>query len=168
MEAPMTTPFPNAALPQAFSIGDQVKWFISESAVSPYVGRVYAINPKTVKVYVTWPVGGNTQHSPEELLIVPPEQGQSVINAPAPGYDSWEVRKSEKTFGKLTPATIQKMAAALAESEIVEEVVKQASDLKSAGFPDIVAHDRLTSVFSGIASDAAIRQAMSQVYSEIL
>lgn len=165
--------YPSAVRPEDFKIGDQVKWFISESAISPYIGRVYAINPKTVKIWVTWPIGGNTQHGPEELLLVPPEQGLSAITQPAPGGYNWEVQKSEKIFGKLTPAVVapadmKKMASALVETHMAEEVTRFASACKDYGYPDVITHDRLSSVYGTVASPEVLKQALRQVYSTVL
>jgi hypothetical protein len=162
--------YPHAARPEDFKIGDQVKWFISESAVSPYVGRVYAINPKTVKVWVTWPIGGNTQHGPEELILVPPEQGLSVITQPAPGGSNWEVQKSERIFGKLTPANVvapsemKKMASSIVSSEMAESAVRLASAMASDGMHELIAHDRMTTVYGGILPPDAIKSALQQAY----
>ncbi len=165
--------FPNAVRPEDFKVGDQVKWYVSESSISPYVGRVYAINPKTVKVWVVWPVGGNTQHGPEELILVPPEQGLSPITQPVSGGSNWEVQKSEKIFGKLTPATVapsdlKKMARTMVASGMAGEVARYASACKIGGYNELVTHDRLTSVFGNLTDAGVIKQALQQVFSSDL
>ena len=160
---------PHGVRPEDFKIGDQVRWFVSDRALSPDIGRIYAINPKTVKVMVTWPVGGNCTHSPEELVLVPPEQGISPITQPAPGYMTWEVAKSEKVFGKLTPATpgpaqIKKSASTMVSALMLEDAMKFASACKDAGMNEVLVHDRVATVYSGIISSAAIKTAAESVF----
>jgi len=56
--------YPMGVAPEDYSVGDTVKWFIDQNAISPYVGKVTHIVPATNKVWVVWPVGGSTQHNP--------------------------------------------------------------------------------------------------------
>lgn len=160
---------PHAVRPEDYKIGDQVRWYVTDSTMSPYIGRIYAINPKTNKVMVTWPVGGNATHSPEELVLIPPELGISPITQPAPGYMTWEVAKSEKIFGKLTPATmspaeIKKSASVLVTAYLEEEASKYAETCKQAGYNDVLVMDRVASVYSGLITNSALSAAVEKAF----
>ena len=176
----MTALYPNSADTDAYHIGDTVRWYITERAISPYIGRVVAINPKTVKIWVTWPIGDTTQHGPEELLFVPPEQGSSPISQRA-GYDSYEISQSEKYFGKLTPATmtpaelqksasgvVDKMSATKVASAFVmgsmQRIASEASDMRAAGFSDAQAYVALLCKHFASVPDDSIRDAIQTAY----
>lgn len=105
--------YPSSVAPEDFKIGDSVKRYINEQSISPNPGKVVAISPKTYKVWVCWPVGGTEQHSPEELILVPKEQGLSLVNHDN-GYDSYDKQLSAKSFGILTPAGRMRLAKTVA------------------------------------------------------
>jgi hypothetical protein len=163
----MSAFFPNSASTEAFAIGDPVRWYITERAISPYIGRVVAKNPHTVKIYVTWPVGDTTQHNPEELIFVPPEQGRSPVQERA-GYDSWEILKSEQVFGKLTPASpadLQKTASGIAgKMKVVAMAKDDARTLQSSGLTDLQTYHNLYAKHAGAIGDEAVRSVVASVY----
>jgi len=186
--------FPMGVAPEDFSVGDTVKWFIDQNAVSPYLGKVTHIVPATNKVWVVWPVGGSTQHNPEELIIIPPEQGVSPINTDA-GYSSFEKSKSEKFFGTLNPKVIKKLASnivatkdenlsdALASDQLGDSANKLASKVassyidkfvgkiqedvklcKNASLNDLQAYNKVYGRYSKVASDTFIKDQVFAVY----
>lgn len=176
----MSSLYPHSADTNSFKIGDTVRWYINERAISPYVGRVSAISPKIVKIWVTWPVGDTTQHGPEELLFVPPEQGSSPI-VQRSGYDSYDITQSEKYFGKLTPATLtpselqksasdlmSKVSATKVASDFTKEsmsrVASEAAQMKSAGFSDVQAYVNLLGKHIASVSDDVIKDAIQNAY----
>lgn len=166
----MASLFPNSADTDSFSIGDPVRWYINERAISPYIGRVVAKNPKTVKIWVTWPVGDTTQHTPEELIFVPPEQGRSPVQERA-GYDSWEILQSEKYFGKLTPATpqspsdIAKTASKIAGHAKAKAVAADdAKNMKTAGDTDLQAYHKLFAKHASTVGDDTLRDIVVEAY----
>lgn len=105
--------YPSSVAPEDFKIGDSVKRYVNELSISPYVGKVVTISPKTYKVWVCWPIGGTEQHGPEELILVPKEQGLSLVNHDN-GYDSYDKQLSAKSFGVLTPAGRMRLAKVVA------------------------------------------------------
>ena len=174
--------FPNSASTDSYKIGDTVRWYISERAISPYIGRVVAINPKTVKIWVTWPVGDTTQHGPEELIFVPPEQGSSPITQRG-GYDSYEITQSEKYFGKLTPATmppsdLQKAASDMARQASVSKlagafleerktvIASEVRSLKASGLGEVQAYLETFGKHGSLVPDEMIREAVTQGYKQ--
>lgn len=185
----MASLYPNSADTNAFKIGDAVRWYINERAISPYIGRVSAISPKIVKIWVTWPIGDTTQHGPEELLFVPPEQGSSPIIERS-GYDSYDIAQSEKYYGKLTPATLtpsqlqksastlvakvnegeraksaSRVASSFAQGNMLR-IASEASAMKSSGFSDVQAYVALLGKHASTVPDADIKSAVQDTYKE--
>ena len=89
-----------SAVATNYKVGDQVKWVISESQISPYVGLVTEICPGINKIWVEMPVGGNQQFAPEDLILVPVEQGISPVQH-STGYSSFDKERSHKENGEL-------------------------------------------------------------------
>jgi hypothetical protein len=144
--------YPVSVAPEDYRIGDSVKWFIDATNISPYVGKVVAISPKIHKVWVTWPIGDTVQHAPEELILIPPTMGLSVVNHDN-GYDSYDKQLSAENFGTLTPTARRRLASQVArkfahlgtdeitlEDKAVAPQHKQAADL-SAKFKTKLASD---------------------------
>jgi len=94
--------YPVSVAPEDYKVGDNVKWFASSTDISPYVGRVTAISPKIHKVWVTWPIGVTQQMSPEELILVPPTVGISVVQRDN-DVSSYDKQMSAKYFGTASP-----------------------------------------------------------------
>lgn len=93
--------YPNpSASASNFKIGDKVRWYISENCISPYIGKVTHICPKTNKVWVEFPVGGNQQKDPSELMLANITERSEITEDT--GYDSYERIKSERNFGSLS------------------------------------------------------------------
>lgn len=182
----MTSLHPNSASVESFKPGMQVRWFIDSANTSPYIGRVTHTVPATVKVWVEWPVGYATQHGPEELLIVPPQEGLSQVDEDD-GYSSYEKTLSEKEFGKMGPNKLKERAFKLASrtagillvddtdmasrvaSDHTRELFRVACLAKSSldeGKTGLQAYDAAFAKFAGICSDESIRGQISLVYAD--
>lgn len=160
----MSIPYPSGASALAFKIGSPVRISLDQRNLLPAIGTVYAVNPKTNKVFVAWPTGGNTQHAPDELAIVPPEQGLPTVTAPAPGYSSWEVSKSEKLYGALTPESLKKSASSLASGIVLSEAICTAQAFAKAGSTRTDAMDGMLSIYSGLLTDDKVAAAVREAY----
>jgi hypothetical protein len=181
--------YPHSVGATDYKVGQQVKWFVNENEKSPYIGVVTEIAPSSNKVYVEWPVGGNQQMDPTELLIVSPESdGFSPIHTES-GYSSYEKEKSKKQFGDISPKVLklaekliastnkidsdkcrsEKMASKIANSFSTDVVEKIAGDIlgcKKTGMSDIEAYQTVYAKHSSACSDHFIRSAVSKIYSE--
>ena len=92
--------YPMMADAKNFCIGDCVRKFVSERAVTPYIGVVTQVVPSTQKVWVEWPTE-NSQESPELLIKVNPNIDGMPTVCQDSGYSSWEKTLSEQMQGHL-------------------------------------------------------------------
>lgn len=178
--------YPVSVAAEDYKVGDNVKWFSSSTDISPYVGRVVAISPKICKVWVTWPIGETQQMAPEELILVPPTQGISVVPADN-GYDSVDKQMSAKYFGTVPPVKRDVVTLKLAqdfskfvgmvskkatESKATEEFAKKASSKiasmssahKLAGKTSMQSYASVFDAFGASVSDDAIRTIITNIY----
>lgn len=140
--------YPSTIAPEDYRIGDSVKRFINENAITPFAGKVVAIVPKTYKVWVSWPISGTEQHSPDELIIVPREyEGTSLVNHDG-GYDSYEKQQSAKSFGVLTPAGRMRLARTIAHKFANEGYAKDKVFIQAL-------KDKDTAVINDMLQDSA-------------
>jgi len=183
--------FPNpSAAPEVFNIGDPVRWYIDEKSVSPYVGRVVAVEPAIYKVWVEWPVGGKRQHSPEELILVPPQDGRPTVEGES-GYTNYGIQESYEDFGKLESekakklakdivskvkkdtnknTKIQKMASKIAgkfASDVVDKISTDIVECKDKGFNEVYTYQNIYKKYSNTCSDHFIRYAIEKIYNEL-
>ena len=183
-----TRQFPHpSAEATAFKVGDQVRWTVL-SGKSPYVGSVTHIHPGINKVDVELPVGGNQRFSPEELVLVPKEDGKSTVTKDT-SYSSYDKAKSEAAYGKFGDKDkkmaakvaamsagvteevykTSKMASGIAEKFAGDVVEKLASDTLACvqdGMTDIQAYQKLYPKYETICSDGFMRAAIGRVYKE--
>ena len=162
----MSIPYPAGASALAFKIGAPVRISIDQRNLLPAIGTVYAINPKTNKIFVAWPTGGNTQHAPDELALVPPEQGLPTVVAPAPGYSSWEVAKSERLYGALTPESLKKSASSITASVMSGSATSIARGLRKSGSARTDTMDKMISIYAGILPGDRIASIVDEAYAE--
>jgi hypothetical protein len=164
--------FPNpSASATDFKVGDNVKWFISEKMISPYVGVVTHVCPKTNKVWVEFPIGGNQQRDPSELILVPYPQGISPVTEDT-GYESYEKILSEKNRGTIKKSSVlsddlKKKASKIANNFANEVVSKIASDIVDCikeGKTDIQTYYNIYPIYKNICSDGFIKYAISKIY----
>lgn len=183
--------FPNpSAAPEIFNIGDAVRWYTSEKSISPYVGRVVAVEPGIVKVWVEWPVGGKRQHSPEELILVPPQDGKPTVNEES-GYTNYGIQESYEDFGKLESekarklannivsnvkkdtgrnGKIQKMASKIAgkfAENVVEKLSTDIAQCKDKGYNEVFTYQSIYKKYANTCSDHLIRYAIEKIYNEL-
>jgi hypothetical protein len=168
-----------------YKIGDQVKWFTSEKSISPYVGVVTQVCPAINKVWVDFPVGGNQQKDPTELILITPFVGTSPVNEDT-GYDSYDKTISKENYGTLQD-NVKKMAKDMTSKEAYERrmsgmaskvagtfadtvVTKLANDIVACvnkGLKDIQAYQSLYPQYVNICSDGFMRSAVSKIYKSI-
>lgn len=164
-----------------FKVGDHVKWFVSEKYISPYIGVVTHVCPKTNKIWVEFPVGGNQQRDPSELIHVQRAQGRSPVNEDT-GYDSYEKIVSEINRGSIRDklikvdkdndkdndkAKIKKMASKVAYNFADKIVTKIASDIIECindNKTTIQAYQYIYPLYNKVCSDNFIRYAIFKVY----
>jgi len=180
--------FPNAAAPENFKVGQQVRWYVGEKNISPYIGRIVEICPGISKVWVEWPVGGKQQHSPEDLIVVTPESyGVSTIKGDegTASYSNYDTTLSEENYGKMSPkvvklaekltakkeSNISKMASSIANkfaSEVVEKLSSDVLSCKTKGMSDIQTYQVLYPRYEKTCSDNFMRSAITKIYEEIV
>jgi len=128
----------------------------------------------------------------EELIIVPPEQGESPVSVDSRLQLVREKDKSEKFFGTLSPKVIKKLAHSVVSAKderlaglLVEkeETPKMASKIadtfaanninkvtervmmcKQAGLSDLQAYHKMYDLYSKTASDTSLRDSVFSVY----
>jgi hypothetical protein len=179
--------FPNpSASADSYKVGDQVRWFVNERSISPYVGIVTEICPAINKVYVEFPIGGNQQKDPTELILVTPYTGKSPVIKET-GYDSYDKNLSKENYGTFREQT-KKMASRMAAIEFGKEfermrlagmasriasnfaetvVTKLAKDTIyciEKNMNDVQAYQSLYASYSNICSDDFIRKSISKIY----
>lgn len=180
-------PNPSAAA-ENFHVGDQVRWFVNEREISPYIGRVTEISGPANKVWVDFPIGGNQQKDPTELILVTPFQGASQVTEES-GYNSYEKQISNRNYGTLRDRSVkladsivkkelgegrknsrvQKMASKVARdfaTDVVEKFSKDVLANFKAGHSDIQAYQRLYPHYERICSDDFMRTAIGIIYKE--
>ena len=181
--------FPNpTADAQAFKVGQQVKWYVNSNEISPYIGRVSEICPGINKVWVEWPVGGNTQMDPTDLIIVPLFQGVSPIMEES-GYSSYDKQRSQEQYGVMGPnvhklarkmvanqiaaeekqASEKVMAARIAKNfatDVVDKLAGAVLDCVEKGMSDVQAYQHIYPNFEAICSDGFLREAVEKVYQQ--
>lgn len=176
-----------SAVATNFKVGDAVKWVISETQISPYVGVVSEICPGINKVWVEMPVGGNQQFDPVDLILVPREQGIPLVQRNT-GYSSYDKERSHQDFGTFdNPKVIKlaeevlakrlnmdvgtyrlsKMASDIAQKYATDFIDKIASDIvscKSNGKTDIQAYQDIYKKYAFKCSDGFIKSAIQKIY----
>jgi hypothetical protein len=178
-------PHPSASA-ESFKIGDLVKWYVSEREISPYIGKVTQVCPGINKVWVEFPIGGNQQKDPTELILVSPFAGMSPVQEDT-GYSDYAKKISEKNYGTLEENTLRmaqkllakqnkkasvedpiaKMASKIASSFANEVVEKLAGDVVScieADLNDVQAYQKLYPNYENICSDGFMRTAIQKIY----
>lgn len=179
-----------SALATNYKVGDPVRWMISQTDISPYIGKVSEVCPGINKVWVEFPVGGNQQVDPSELIIVPPEQGVSPVQF-STGYSSYDKEISHRNYGTLSDPKVVKLAKSLiakASSEKNEEyrisslaskvantfatdtVEKLASDILKCfekGMNDISTYQSVYNKYGSKCSDGFLRHAVQSIAAEI-
>lgn len=181
--------FPHSVGAKDFDVGQQVRWYSNEKEKSPYIGVVTEIAPSSNKVYVEWPVGGNQQMDPTDLMIVTPESdGVSPIKSET-GYSSYEKEKSKKQRGKFSPKVLKlaeriaassqdlspeeyrtkKMASYIAgrfSNTVVKKLAADIVNCKKYGMSDIESYQSLYSDYQNKCSDHFLRSAISTVFKD--
>lgn len=170
-------PHPSADA-RVFKPGDPVKWFVNENEISPYVGRVTEICPGINKVWVEFPVGGNQQMDPMDLILVPPTQGLPTVVQES-GYSNYDKQKSKNTYGTMEQnlaeqakrlakkAYSKKMASRVADKFACGIVEKLSSDVMSCinrGLSDVQAYQEVYPKYEKICSDGFMRLAIEKIY----
>lgn len=137
-------PYPphKSALATNFKVGDPVRWMVSQTQISPYIGKVTEVCPSINKLWVEMPVGGNLQYSPEELILVPPEQGISPVQH-STGYSSYDKEISHRDYGTLSDPKVAKLAKDLVNKTAglgieVKKITKMASKVARVFATDVV------------------------------
>jgi hypothetical protein len=183
-------PYPpnKSAVAINFKVGDPVKWVISETQISPYIGVVTEICSGINKLWVEMPVGGNQQFDPSDLILVPREQGIPLVQRNT-GYSSYDKEKSHQQYGTFdNPKVVKlaeeilarkfnidvdiyrmgKMAANIAQKHASSFVDKIASDIvecKDKGMSDIQSYQDIYTKYSSKCSDSFIKSAIQKIYS---
>jgi len=179
--------YPNSVNAIDYEVGQSVKWYVNEVEKSPYIGVVTEIAPASNKVYVEWPVGGNQQMDPTELMIVTPESdGISPVKRET-GYSSYDKEISKRQFGEFSPKVLKlaeklvasaqsldheqyklnKMASNIAgafSSEVVEKIASNILSCKKYGMSDIETYQAIYPDYESICSDHFMRFAVSKIY----
>jgi len=175
--------FPNpSATPEAFRPGDQVRWYVGDAHISPYVGTVTAIHPGIVKVDVEFPVGGNQRLSPEDLILVTRFVGEAVLDDEIGGYSGYDKSRSQEGYGTFDQ-NLRGMARMLASrkaseegvpparylaerfaAEVVEPVAEDALECKRKGLTDAGAYQALYKKYASECSDVFLRNAVRKIY----
>lgn len=170
-----------------FKVGDPVRWMVSQTQISPYIGKVSAVCPGINKLWVEMPVGGNQQFAPEELILVPPEQGISPVQY-ATGYSSYDKEISQQDYGTLSDpkvaklahsliekdansktrvSKITKMAAEIAEdfaTNTVEKLAKDVIECIDNGYTDVSTYQKIYQKYGNTCSDGFLRHAVQKIY----
>jgi hypothetical protein len=154
--------------PENFRPGDCVRKWVSERAVTPFIGIVTHIVPSTYKVWVQWPIE-HSQESPETLVKVNPAIfGMPTVNKDT-GYDSYEKSISEKLYGRIPKRVLahEKMALRIAHTFAINVVGKLVDDivaLHDEGLAEVPAYNRIYEKYADICSDHIMKLATQKVY----
>lgn len=187
-------PHPSASA-EGFKKGDQVRWFVNEKSISPYVGIVTDVCPGINKVWVEFPIGGNQQKDPTELILVTPFMGKSPVTEDT-GYSDYskEKEKSEAETddrSDMFRKCVSKLASWLSEervskvddmdhhrrmasnvilkfsSDTVEKLAADISECACKGMTDVQAYASVYPRYESRCSDGFIRTAVSSIYKEL-
>ena len=148
----------------AVQVGSIVKHLpFGQNEASKQSGVVTHIVPATGKVYVSWPTHGNTQHDPDELLLITDGHGMESPLSFNLGSPSWEKTQSERLYGRVTPHGVKQVVSVTVESEEMEKAASAfyyATDLKVIGYDKEAAKKISEAKFpgSGELVDAAFSQ----------
>jgi hypothetical protein len=180
--------YPNpSAAPENFRVGEAVRYFINEREISPYVGRVTAICPGIQKVWVEWPIGGNTQMDPENLIKVPIFQGIPTVEVES-GYSSFDKDRSKKEYGTMKQEKairlahkiikekmsseerkdkVEELASKVASSfanNVIGKLSSEVIECKGQNLSDIEAYQKIYPKYASTCSDHIIRYAIENIY----
>ena len=175
--------YPSQVAPENFKVGDCVRKFITDWNVTPYVGVVSQVVPKTYKVWVQWPIGKSPE-DPETLIKVNPLLGMPTTLQDC-GYDSYELEHSNQQNGRALPKRFDinkppvamglpmhtasdKMAIRIAHtfaSDVVGKLVEDICGYKEKGCSDVQTYNRIFSKYANICSDYIIRSSIEKVFS---
>lgn len=175
-----------SALATNFKVGDSVRWMVSQTQISPYVGKVSEICPSINKVWVEFPIGGSQQRAPEELILVPPEQGTSQVQR-ATGYSSYGKEISHRDYGTLSDPKVVKLAQSLVAKtanvgtdafevakmatkvagefaeKTVEKLAQDVLDCFDRGMSEISTYQSIYERYGSRCSDGFIRHAIQKI-----
>lgn len=175
-----------SALATNFKVGDPVRWMVSQTQISPYVGKVSEICPSINKVWVEFPIGGNQQRDPSELILVPPEQGISPVQH-STGYSSYDKEISHRDYGTLSDPKVVKLAQSLVEKtantdtdaakvtkmaskvagefaeHTVEKLAKDVLSCFARGLNDVSTYQAIYEKYGSRCSDGFLRHAIQKI-----
>ena len=177
--------YPSQVAPENFKVGDCVRKFITDWNVTPYIGVVSQIVPKTYKVWVQWPIGKSPE-DPETLIKVNPLLGMPTTLQDC-GYDSYETTHSDQQNGRALPkrpninkppvsmpgcmpmqiTASDKMAIRIAHtfaSDVVGKLVEDICGYKKKGCSDVQTYNRIFSKYANVCSDYIIRSSIEKVF----
>lgn len=175
--------YPNSSgSAENYKVGDQVKWFTSEKSISPYIGVVTQVCPSVNKVWVDFPIGGNQQKDPTELILITPFIGTSPVIEDT-GYNDYGKTISEENYGTLRDQ-VKKLASQLLNREVektkvasmvfkvannfadsvVTKLAGDVIDCINKNLTDIQAYQTLYPTYEKICSDCFMRSAISKIY----
>jgi len=175
--------FPNpSAASEAFQPGDQVRWYVGDAHISPYVGVVVHLHPGIQKVDVDFPVGGVTRLSPEDLILVTRFVGETTSAPDGGDYSGYDKTRSDKAYGtfdqnlrdmaksvasKKASSEGKSSAQAVAErfaADVVEDLAADVAECVSSGIKDVEAYQKLYPKYASKCSDAFLRGSVKRVY----
>jgi len=176
-------PNPSASA-ENLKIGTPVRWYFSSKEISPYVGVVTEVCPGINKVWVEFPVGGNQQFSPEDLIIVPPEQGIPLVDKKESSYDNYDKQNSREDYGTFRNYTVPKLAKTIVDKSLnvdklsglaskvassfaTNTIDKLATDItacKDNKMTDVAAYQDVYQKYSSYCSDHIIRYTIEKIY----
>jgi hypothetical protein len=175
--------FPNpSAAPEAFKPGDQVRWYVGDAHISPYVGVVIHVHPGIQKVDVDFPVGGVQRMAPEDLILITRFVGETTVAPDGGDYSGYDKSRSDESYGtfrqnlremarnvasKKASIDGKSMASVIAERFAADVVDGLADDLcacSSKGLTDIEAYQSVYPKYASKCSDAFLRGAVRRVY----
>jgi len=174
--------FPNpSAAPEAFRPGDQVRWYVGDAHISPYVGVVVHIHPGIQKVDVDFPVGGVQRMAPEDLILVTRFEGETTVVPGGGDYSSYDKSVSDKGYGTMSQnlrdlasrvvakkasqdKPMVKLVAERFASDVVDRLASDILECASRGLKDIEAYQSVYSKYASRCSDVFLRGAVRRVY----
>jgi len=177
--------YPNpSAGAEAFQPGDQVRWYVGDTHISPYIGVVKHTLPKIHKVDVDFPVGGVKRMSPEDLILVTRMVGESTSVPNDSDYSSYDKDKSDKDYGTMSQnfrdmtnkvvskksSGTKKLASVVAEkfaSDVVDKLASDVAACLSTGLSDVEAYQSIYSKYASKCSDVFLRSAVRKVYAAL-
>jgi hypothetical protein len=159
--------YPMMAPAENFCAGDCVRKFVSERAVTPYLGVVTQVVPSTQKIWVEWPTE-HSQESPELLIKVNPAfAGMPTVRQDS-GYSSWEKTLSDRMQGHLPKrCASERMAIRIANTfatKTIGKLIDDISDCKKGSMTDVQAYNRIYEKYSSICSDYIIKSSIKKIY----